>query len=132
MFIENNAIKINSKIQIKARLRVGTDNNGIPIIREWWEITDLIAYLPAWDKEDILKSRDYAIITPRDSFYPSWWYRPYNGTNKLTKARGILDIYPNDYHQLKAEISALRQEIGRDFAAISKSGLFYNWKNFKI
>ncbi|MDF5740055.1 MULTISPECIES: hypothetical protein [unclassified Nostoc] len=66
-------IAADARIQVKARKRIGTrDDDGTEIIEEWWAQTDLLAYLPAWDLEDIQKERDYAVITPQTEFYPSF------------------------------------------------------------
>jgi hypothetical protein len=126
----------NAKIRIKARKRIGTrDDDGTAIIEEWWAETDLLAYLPAWDLEDIQKGRDYAVITPQADFYPSWWYQPWewqkNQRQLLTRARSYADIYPDDYRQLLAECNRIREKIGKEFL-ISRHGLAWGWKDFKI
>ncbi|MEH2224944.1 MAG: hypothetical protein V7L03_17675 [Nostoc sp.] len=130
------AITANARIKIKARKRIGTrDDDRTAIIEEWWVETDLLAYLPAWDLEDIQKGRDYAVIIPQPDFYPSWWYQPWewqkNQRQLLTRARSSMDIHPNDYQQLKASCHKIREQIAKEFL-ISRNGLAWGWKDFKI
>lgn len=112
-------INPNAKIRIKARKRIGTrDDNGTPIIEEWWVETDLLAYIPAWDLEDVQKARDYAVIVPQPEFYPSWWYQPWkyqkHQNKKLTCARSSIDIHAEDYLQLKPVCERIREKIAKN------------------
>ena len=127
------SITPDAKIRIKARKRIGTrDDDGTPIIEEWWVETDLLAYLPAWDIEDVQKARDYAVIVPQSEFCPSWWYKPWEYKNKkFTRARSSMDIHPDDYLQLKPVCGHIREQIGREFL-ISRHGLAWGWKDFKL
>ncbi|MFN6462479.1 MAG: hypothetical protein RMZ41_011600 [Nostoc sp. DedVER02] len=126
----------NAKIRIKARKRIGTrDDDSTAIIEEWWATTDLLAYLPAWDYEDRQKGRDYAVIAPQSEFYPSWWYKSWewhkNQTQELTRARSSFDIHPDDYAQLLSCCTRLLDKLSKPFL-ISRSGIFWNWQDFKI
>lgn len=130
------AIAVDARIKIRARRRIGTRSDDLSaIVEEWWAETDLLAYLPAWDQEDVQKGRDYAVITPQPDFYPSWWYQPWhwqkNQGHMLTRARSSFDIHPDDHQKLKAGCTKIREQIGKEFL-ISRHGLAWGWKDFKI
>jgi len=126
------SISPDAKIRIKARKRIGTrDDDGTAIIEEWWVETDLIAYLPAWDIEDIQKARDYAVIVPKQDFYPSWWYKPWDQNKRFTRARSCMDIHRDDYLQLKPVCEHIREQIGKEFL-ISRHGLAWGWQDFQL
>ena len=127
------SITPDAKIKIKARKRIGTrDDDGTAIIEERWVDTDLLAYIPAWDIEDVQKARDYAIVKAHPEFCPSWWYKPWEYQNKkFTRARSLIDIHEDDYLQLKPVCERIREKIGREFL-ISQHGLAWGWQDFQL
>ena len=82
----------NAKIRVQARKfhldeqgEILEDIDGKRLLSTWWVECEILDYEPAFDNEDRLKARDYALIKRHPDLI-STWYKPVGNNKELTYA----------------------------------------------